>query len=134
MRSIKLKFTLFMSMILFSVFALCQAVTPPPGVVVPPVPAAPPAWLVSLAQSHPWIMTALVFIGGLRIFLKPLFAGLHTFFEGSGLVAWDQKESAIEQSKPVQVLYFLLDYFGSIKVPVAQVPDASANVKPPASA
>lgn len=128
MKFLKVKFTLFMSTILFSVFALCQAVSPIPAVVFPPVPVAP-SWLVSLATAHPWILSVLVFVGGARLLLKPLFAGLHAFFQGAGLTAYDQKETAIEQSKFMSVVFFVLDYLGSIKMPVA----AAAPVVPPVS-
>ncbi len=108
--------------------------TPAPTVILQTTPviqaggAAPGQWLLDLMTKFPKLSILLFIVGGLRLTLKPLFAFMHQFFEGWGLVAWDQAETNIESSKFMKVLYFILDYLGSVKMPVA---DTSNTLQPP---
>lgn len=106
---------------LFGVEVLAQvAPSPSPAPVVGP---QAPQWLIDLFSHYPKLSVVLVIIGILRVVLKPTFAYLHTLFQGLGLVAWDQKESAIEVSKPMKAIFFVIDLFASVKVPVKQDQD-----------
>lgn len=124
---IRTQFTIYFAICLIPALAFCQAVSPTPAASPIASSAIAPSWLVSLAVSHPWILSVLAVVGMLRLLLKPLFAGLHTFFEGAGLTSYDAEETAIEQSKAMSVLFFVLDYLGSIKVPVAAAPAVTAG-------
>lgn len=85
----------------------------------PVVDAPPPQWLVDLIMKYPKLAAALVIMGGLRLTIKPLLAFLHQFFQAWGLQNWDDVETSVEKSQPLKWLYFLLDYIGSIKLPVS---------------
>ena len=118
---------LILSITMFCTEALAQLASPSPSPVA--APAAQGQWLVDLVSHYPKLAALLVIVGGLRLTLKPFFSFLHTFFQAWGLAAWDQKAVAVEQLKPVSFLYWLLDYLGSVKVPV-ETKDAAAASSP----
>lgn len=104
--------------------ALAQVPSATPLVTPTNLPAAsqaPASWVLDLFQKFPKLSSILVVIGILRVVMKPTFSYLHTIFEGLNLTAWDQKETAIETSKPVKFLYFLIDYLASVKLPVQTI-------------
>lgn len=112
--------------------ALAQVLASPSPSVAPTAAisdAAPAPWLLELLLKWPKLTSVLVIVGALRLTLKPLFSFLHQALPAWGLVAWDQSVTAVEQSKPMKVVYFVLDYLGSIKMPVKQDPGAPANQK-----
>lgn len=111
---------------------LAQAPSPTPGLVSDPGNPAP-EWILSLVSNYPKLTTLLVVIGALRLILKPTFTYLHTVLPAMGLVAWDNKVAVIEQSKPIKALYFILDYIGSVKVPVAVAQGPVSTTTPPAA-
>lgn len=127
----KLYIFLTITLPFWAMSAMAQVASPIASVVPSPsaLPVLPPVspqasssgqWLVDLALKYPKLSALIFIIGALRIVLKPLFSFLHQVLPQLGLVAWDQEVSAIELSKPVRAIYWVLDYFGSIKVPVSQ--------------
>lgn len=115
--------TLAMMIFLFPCILIAQ-ISPAPSL-APAMPSAvpvPPDWLSSLILHYPKLSLIVFLVGGLRLTLKPLFSFLHVILPAWGLVSYDQDITAIEQSKPMKAIYFVLDYLGSIKMPVAQVP------------
>jgi hypothetical protein len=44
-----------------------------------------------------------------------------------GLVAFDQDVTAVEKSKVVTFIYWIVDYFASVKIPVAAVPTSGSS-------
>lgn len=112
-------------------------VSPSPApTIIGAVSADAPQWLIALISKFPKISILIFIVGGLRLTLKPLFAFGHQFFQAWGLVSFDQVETNIEQSKFFKSLYFVLDYLGSIKMPVAAATpaDQTPTPTPPKSA
>lgn len=102
----------------FPMMVLAQSPSPSP-VASPVSPAAPEGqWLIDLVLHYPKLSGVLFVVGGLRLTLKPLFSFLHQFLPAWGLTTIDDKVKAVEVSKPIKVIYFLLDYLGSVKAPV----------------
>ncbi len=121
----KLMFLVF-TLQIFCLEAIAQVVASP-APVGPAIPqaagilaggATPGQWLLDIVAKFPKLATLLFIVGGLRLTLKPIFSFLHTFFQGWGLTSWDQAETNFETSKAMKVIYFILDYLGSVKLPV----------------
>jgi hypothetical protein len=114
---------LSLQMIALELFAQVAA-SPVPGSVIPQssgilIGGAPQGqWLLDIVAKFPKLSILIFIVGGLRVTLKPAFAFAHQFLKGWGLSAWDNAETAIETSKPMKVIYFILDYLGSVKMPV----------------
>jgi hypothetical protein len=72
--------------------------------------------IVQLAAQYPVIGSVLLIVGTLRLVVKPLFAAAHYYVAQTADPEDDKKLAAIEQSKPVQVLFFVLDWFASVKL------------------
>ena len=106
---------------------MAQIPSPTPGASPMPVATAGPTWLTNLIASYPKLAVVVFIVGGLRLTLKPLFSFLHTFLPAWGLTSWDSEVTVIEASKPVKFMYFLIDYLGSVKVPVAATPTVGAS-------
>lgn len=72
-------------------------------------------WVVSMAKDHPWIVTALIVIAGLRAIFKPLMGLLQA------RAAMDPTESgrltALRQKSWYRFVVWLLDFGASIKLP-----------------
>ena len=108
---------MFSFLFLFGVELLAQVPSPTPGLVTDPG-NPPPNWLLDLIQNYPKLSAIFMVVGILRVFLKPTFSYLHSVLPGVGLTSWDSEVTLIEQSKPIKFIYFILDYLGSVKVPV----------------
>jgi hypothetical protein len=127
----KFMWLMFGCLFMCGVELLALVASPTPGLVSDPGNPAPD-WILSLVSNYPKLTTLLVIIGTLRLVLKPTFAYLHTILPAMGLVAFDSEVAVIEQSKFVSALYFVLDYIGSVKVPVAVAQGPVVVTKPSA--
>lgn len=133
MKNLKIELYVFFAIVLIPVLAICQSASPIPSA-TPGVSGAAssvsPSWILSFVTAHPWAASIIMVIGTLRLILKPAFSALHSFLQGAGFTAWDSEVTAVEQSKVMSVVYFLLDYLGSIKIPVAAIPVAQVQTAP----
>lgn len=134
----KLYFILVVTIPSWAFVALAQVGSPSPSAGASPIgdiPVDNPIvkavvnFILGVADKYPKVATVIFIIGGLRLLLKPIFSLAHNVFQYFNLVAYDQKETAIEQSKPVQFFFYLLDLFGSVKVPVKIAPDVVEEKK-----
>jgi hypothetical protein len=73
-------------------------------------------FIVSLAQSHPWLLTALAVIASLRLVFKPLMSAAHVFVQSTPSTSDDELLAKVEHSRSYKIAAWLLDYLGSIKV------------------
>ena len=74
-------------------------------------------WLVSLAQSHPWILSAVAVVGVLRVINKPLFSFLHTVVDATPSPKDNEVLGKAESSSIYKAVCYVLDLLGSIKLP-----------------
>lgn len=77
-----------------------------------------------LLEKAPYLATILVWMGALRLILKPLFTFLHSAVEVIPGDVDNQILEKVEKSKTYAVISFVLDYFASIKLPQPPAPPA----------
>lgn len=70
----------------------------------------------TLAQKAPWVMTLLAIVGALRLTVKPIVAAIHSYAESTATPKDDALIAKIENSKALAALFFVLDWFGSVKI------------------
>lgn len=73
-------------------------------------------FIVSFAQSHPWLLTVLAAIATMRLVFKPLMSAAHVFVKSTPSTSDDALLDKVEHSRAFKVAAWLLDYLGSIKV------------------
>ncbi|MES2697500.1 MAG: hypothetical protein V4773_28800 [Verrucomicrobiota bacterium] len=73
-------------------------------------------FIVSFAESHPWVLTLLAVIATLRLVFKPLMSAVHVYVQSTAGESDDAFLDKVEHSRAYKILAWLLDYFGSIKV------------------
>lgn len=91
-------------------------------------------FIVSFAQSHPWLLTVLAAIATLRLVFKPIVTALEAYVKGTPQVTDDEWFAKVEHSRAFKVFAWLLDYLGSIKVgpQFTAKPEANSAGKPAA--
>lgn len=72
--------------------------------------------IIQLAQDHPWLVTLLALIGGLRLVIKPIMAGARFFAAKTETTKDDAALDAIERSYLYTMFLFALDWLTSIKL------------------
>jgi hypothetical protein len=73
--------------------------------------------ILSLVQKWPVVSTVLMVVGVLRFINKPLFSFLRTFVLATPSKKDDQILDKVESSKVYKTICYILDWFGSIKLP-----------------
>lgn len=74
-------------------------------------------WVVSMAKDHPWIVTALIVIAGLRAIFKPLTGLIQARVSAANDPAQSSRWNAIRQAWWYECLAWVLDFAASIKLP-----------------
>jgi hypothetical protein len=72
--------------------------------------------LLQLVEKYPWLVSIILAVGTFRMVLKPIFAAARYYVEQTADPEDDKKLNDIEQSKPVQFLFFILDWLASVKI------------------
>lgn len=85
----------------------------PAGIAVPDFVTQ---FITSFAGSHPWLVTALVLVGGLRLLFKPAVTAYESYVKNTADTADDERLAKIEASVAYKWVAWLLDYAASIKV------------------
>ncbi len=70
------------------------------------------------AQQYPVVASVLMVIGVLRVVMKPTFTFLREFVLATPGTGDDELLAKVEASKPLQWALYILDWFGSVKLPV----------------
>ena len=65
--------------------------------------------------KFPWLGTVLLIVGSLRLLLKPIFSIAHSYVLATASTRDDEIYTKIEQSPITRSLFYVLDWFGSIK-------------------
>jgi hypothetical protein len=73
--------------------------------------------IVQMTASYPVLMTVLSVIGILRVINKPLFALLHAYVNVTETTKDNELLAKIEASSIYMGVAFILDWFGSVKLP-----------------
>jgi hypothetical protein len=73
--------------------------------------------LIGLVGKWPVASSVLMVVGVLRVINKPLFAFARTFVASTPSLKDDAVLAQIEGSKVYKSISFILDWFGSIKLP-----------------
>jgi len=81
--------------------------------------------ITQFAQTHPWVIALLSFLGALRLFIKPIMTGLHYWAAQTETEADDDFLNEVEHSWLYTAFLFSLDWLASIKV--APKPNNSSN-------
>lgn len=71
----------------------------------------------SLLEQHPLPMALLSVIGGLRLIMKPLFSLLQAITQATPSPRDNEMLAKVMDSKIYKGLAFVLDWFGSVKLP-----------------
>ncbi|MBI5770818.1 MAG: hypothetical protein HZA93_23780 [Verrucomicrobia bacterium] len=106
-------------LVLCGLCALCVSLF---GQDASPITAAPPAadWITSLVTglvgSHPWVSAALLTMGALRAFFKPLMTGVENYVKSTPYTGDDAFLEKVEHSRVFKAFAWALDFFGSIKL------------------
>lgn len=85
----------------------------PAGIAVPDFVTS---FITGFAGSHPWLVTALVVVGGLRLLFKPAVTAYEAYVKSTPDGADDARLAAVEASAVYKWVAWLLDYAASIKV------------------
>jgi len=72
--------------------------------------------LHGLVTKYPIITSILLFMGILRVVMKPLFAVLHAYVIATPSEEDNKLLGKVEDSVPLKGLFFVLDYLASIKL------------------
>lgn len=72
--------------------------------------------VLSYAGAHPYVMTILAVIGGLRVLLKPVFSLAHTYVDFTPDASDNAALDKVEQSSIVKGLFYVLDWMFSVKI------------------
>jgi len=75
-----------------------------------------PQWVLDLVGKYPWVATALLIVGALRLAVKPLFSALHTYAESTETKQDDEWLAKIENSRGLRWALYLLDWGASGKI------------------
>jgi hypothetical protein len=73
-------------------------------------------FIVSFAQSHPWLLSLLAVVATLRLVFKPIVSAVEAYVKSTPSTADDAVVANVEHSPIFKVFAWLLDYLGSIKV------------------
>lgn len=79
-------------------------------------PADGANFIVDLATKYPWVVTVVAIIGTLRLLVKPVIAAAHSYAESTNSPKAEALIEKIENSKLLSTVFFVLDWFGSVKV------------------
>lgn len=79
------------------------------------------AFILSLAQNHPVILTVVAAIGTARAVMKPVMSCIHTVLETVGATKLDGEVTAVEQSTVVKYILYVVDWISSIKIATPSV-------------
>ncbi len=78
--------------------------------------AAAVPFIVSFAQTHPWLVTFLAIVATLRIVFKPIVSVVELIVKSTPSTADDAFVAKAEASTAFKIFAWGLDYLGSIKV------------------
>lgn len=87
------------------------------------------AFVIGLAIKHPWIASALLLLGTLRLIIKPLMSLIRLVTKSTSTPADDQFLDKVEASWLWTAFLFIVDWLTSIKLPAAK---ARPSTSPPA--
>ena len=73
--------------------------------------------LVGLVKGHPYFSAIVMVMGVLRAINKPLFMFIHSIVDATPTDADNKFVDQVEKSQVMKAINFILDYFGSIKLP-----------------
>lgn len=73
--------------------------------------------ILNMASKYPFVLTALVIIGGLRVIFKPLMSYIESYVLSTESLEDDKFLKSLKENKFYQAFVFLLDYTASIKLP-----------------
>jgi len=73
-------------------------------------------FIVSFAQSHPWLLSLLAIVATLRLVFKPIMSAVGAYVKSTASTGDDAMLEKVEHSAAFKVAAWLLDYLGSIKV------------------
>jgi hypothetical protein len=76
-----------------------------------------PDFVAGLLIKAPWMAQVLVYVGLLRILIKPIVAVLQAYVMWSPSLEDDSKLAAFMEGKLYKGICFILDWFASIKLP-----------------
>lgn len=73
--------------------------------------------VLQLAAKYPAISSILMVVGGLRVLFKPIFSLLRAFVDYTPSIEDNAKLDKVEQSTAYKTIAYILDWFGSVKLP-----------------
>lgn len=74
-------------------------------------------WALSFFQSNPAFASVLMFLGMLRLCIKPVMTILQVYVKWTPYDNDDKWLASLEESKGYKLLVYLLDWILSVKVP-----------------
>jgi hypothetical protein len=73
--------------------------------------------LESYAGQHGWLVTVLTVVGSLRLFLKPVMSIVQNVVYLTPKKSDDEFLNKVLESKAYKAVSYVLDWFGSVKLP-----------------
>lgn len=80
------------------------------------------AAIIAFMAQYPILIAVLSVIGVLRVVNKPLFSFLHVVTGATATTKDDEVLAKVEESKAYKVVTYILDWFGSVKIPTPAQP------------